>query len=432
MKNMLHLLTIGFIWLCTSCAWMVLGAVMTERTTGTEYDLEGSVGELWGRELRQAAPQVNFHWWDFEDRDVERTRDDGVKYTTTERVRVERSETVYPISTRIDVDLREDVRRKGLLWFPLYDVAFRGDYVYRHDDTRDGWITVHHTFPDANGFYDGFSLRVNGEEKGNDAVVAYGAATVSTAVVTGQEVPFTVSYGSRGSGTFVYDLVNGVGQVEDFDLSMSTDFEEIDFPAYTMSPTSKNQEGDGWALSWTFDRLVTGHGIGMVVPRPIQPGPLAASMTFSAPIPLALFTLWIVVLGLLRGVNLHPMNHFFLAGAFFAFHLLFGYTADHLPVEWAFGLSSVVSVFLVVSYLRIVAGSRFAVLQAGLAQTVYLVGFSLAHFWDGFTGLTVTVLGIGTLFALMQLTARINWNEVFAMRPVVRTASPEAAAGLIS
>ena len=64
------------------------------------------------------------------------------------------------------------------------------------------------------------------------------------------------------------------------------------------------------------------------------------------------------------------------------------------------------------SYLRLAVGPRFAFVEAGLAQLVYLVGFSLAHFWDGFTGLTVTVLGIVTLFALMQLTGRIRWSEV--------------------
>ena len=42
--------------------------------------------------------------------------------------------------------------------------------------------------------------------------------------------------------------------------------------------------------------------------------------------------------------------------------------------------------------LRLVVSARFAFVEAGLAQIVYLIGFSLAHFWDGFTGLTVTVL----------------------------------------
>jgi hypothetical protein len=76
----------------------------------------------------------------------------------------------------------------------------------------------------------------------------------------------------------------------------------------------------------------------------------------------------------------------------------------------------VVSVFLVVSYLRLAVGLRFAAVEAGLAQLVYLVLFSYAHFFQGFTGLIVTIGSILTLFALMQLTGRIRWSEVEAAR----------------
>ena len=69
------------------------------------------------------------------------------------------------------------------------------------------------------------------------------------------------------------------------------------------------------------------------------------------------------------------------------------------------------SVFLVVSYLRVLVSSRFAFVEAGLAQLVYLVGFALAHFAEGFTGLTVTVLAILTLFLLMQWSAKAERRE---------------------
>jgi hypothetical protein len=70
----------------------------------------------------------------------------------------------------------------------------------------------------------------------------------------------------------------------------------------------------------------------------------------------------------------------------------------------------------VVSYLRLVGGMRFALLEAGLAQLVFLVLFSYAFFFQGFTGLTVTVGAVLTLFVLMQLTGRVDWSEVFARR----------------
>jgi hypothetical protein len=81
-----------------------------------------------------------------------------------------------------------------------------------------------------------------------------------------------------------------------------------------------------------------------------------------------------------------------------------------------------VSVILVVSYMRIVAGNRFAFLETALAQIVYLIGFSYAFFFEGFTGLAVTIGVIITLFVVMQMTARINWSQKFQLNAATKTA----------
>jgi hypothetical protein len=57
---------------------------------------------------------------------------------------------------------------------------------------------------------------------------------------------------------------------------------------------------------------------------------------------------------------------------------------------------------------------RFAALEAGLAQSIYLVLFSYAFFFQGFTGLAITIGSILTLFVVMQATGRIRWEEKFA------------------
>jgi inner membrane protein involved in colicin E2 resistance len=113
------------------------------------------------------------------------------------------------------------------------------------------------------------------------------------------------------------------------------------------------------------------------------------------------------------------MNYFFLAAAFFAFHLLLAYLVDHISIHAAFALCSMVSIILVVSYMRLVVGNRFAFLEVALAQLVYLIGFSYAFFFEGFTGLSVTVGSIITLFVVMQMTARIDWAAKFQLNGVV-------------
>jgi len=80
-------------------------------------------------------------------------------------------------------------------------------------------------------------------------------------------------------------------------------------------------------------------------------------------------------------------------------------------------IASLVSIALVVSYLRLVVGPRFATIEAGGAQLIYLVLFSYAFFWKGFTGLSITIISIATLFVVMQATGRIRWSEKLAALP---------------
>ncbi|HEX2340066.1 MAG TPA: hypothetical protein VHI98_06255 [Vicinamibacterales bacterium] len=85
------------------------------------------------------------------------------------------------------------------------------------------------------------------------------------------------------------------------------------------------------------------------------------------------FTTVLVILGILNDEILHPMNYAFLSAVFFAFHLLLAYLVDHVNIHLSFVLASATSIFLVVTYLRIVAGTRFAIRRAGFAELVFLV-----------------------------------------------------------
>ena len=87
-------------------------------------------------------------------------------------------------------------------------------------------------------------------------------------------------------------------------------------------------------------------------------------------------------------------------------------------------ICAAVSVVLVVSYMRLVAGVRFSLSFVALAQAVYLVGFSYAFFWKGYTGLTVVVGAILTLFLLMQSTGRVKWHGVFGRAAATETPPP--------
>ena len=404
----LRLFAIGFIFFCTAIAWMVLGSTVTARSGEADGSLRAQVEQLWGGEHMQRAPVAAMVTHDVE-RAIPEFKDGKQVGTHNELVRrdLERRPIALKKSeVRAALDLEH--RRKGLLWFPTYGVGFEGHYRFENDTAELGDAEIAFAFPSAQGVYDGFVFKVNGKEAPAVTDLSRGA-TVRFELKPGQGVDVDVAYRSRGIGTWTYWFGDGVSQVRDFSLTLATNAADIDFPSGSISPSTRV----GNTLTWAFENLVTGQHIAVELPSRLNPGPVAARISFFAPVSLLFFFTVMVILGVVKQRNLHPMNYFFLAAGFFAFHLLLAYLVDVVDIFAAFGISAAVSVALVVSYLRIVMGQRAAWLQAAAAQGIFLVLFSCAFFVEGQTGLSIAVGATATLFVLMQLTARVKWADVF-------------------
>lgn len=410
----MRLLAVGFIFVCTAVGWFTLGATVVERTGASDAALGQEVSRLWGGRHQQVAPSVTMQRPRMFVREVEVKDERGRSV-----VRKVSEEVLDPVDlpldqSRIRVGIDLDPRRKGLLWYDTYAVTFHGSYRIHNPDDGPRRVVVTFKFPSAEGLYDDFAFRLGGQEAPSVTDLSQGV-TAPIVVPAHAETVVEVGYRSRGLGPWTYAFAaQGVSQVRDFQLDLDTNFRDVDFPAGSLSPTTHGPRDGGHSARWRFASLVTGQTVGMDPPDRLNPGPFASRVTFFAPVSLLFFFTVMVILGVLRGRSLHPMNYFFLAAAFFAFHLLLAYLVDHVDVHVAFAIASVVSIFLVVSYLRVVAGMRTALAEAGLAQLVFLVLFGYAFFFEGFTGLTVTVGAVLTLFVLMQMTARVDWNAVFA------------------
>ncbi len=411
-----RVLAIGFIYCCAAVAWFTLGASVVERTGEKDAQLATEVAQLWGGRHNQVAPDTWYEQPRAVTEKVQETTADG-KTVLRDVTRMVSDKVPLPLAaSRVEVALDLDQRKKGLLWYDTYGVTFSGEYRVHNDSLVARDAKVHFAFPSTEAIYDGFQLSVDGKDAPPVTDLSQGLVMDAT-IPPGGVAVVKVAYRSRGLGEWTYAFTpSGVAQVRDFHLGLRTNFGGIDFPAGTLSPTKRTPEGSGYRLSWDFESLVTGQRVGMDPPNRLNPGPLAARITFFAPVSLLFFFTVMVILGVLRGHSLHPMNYFFLSAAFFAFHLLIAYLVDHVSLHVAFALASAVSVFLVVSYLRVVAGMRSALLEAGLAQLVYLVLFSYAFFFEGYTGLAVTLGSVATLFVLMQATARVDWGVVLAKR----------------
>jgi inner membrane protein involved in colicin E2 resistance len=392
------------ILICTSIAWAILGGTIFSRTYNFDPALRNKVESSWGSPQRQIPPNATYTYL-VKSKSV--TKEDG---KTVEKITESEAYAPLPLeSSKVEVALDLEHRQKGLLWYSTYKSAFSGTYVFRNNTGQNQSISFIWSFPAEKALYDDLSMTLDGQPVAfvtDKSVISTEATMAPDASATLQ-----VSFRSQGLDSWQYSFGGDVAQVRDFSLVMTTNFRDIDFPENTLSPTEKHTLGNGWVLSWRYKNLVSGYNIAMAMPAKLQPGPLAGQISFFAPVSLLFFFFVVFIITTLRRIDLHPMNYFFLATAFFAFHLLLAYLVDHLSIHMAFVICSIVSIGLVVSYLRLVVGIQFAVREAGIAQLIYLVLFSYAFFFKGFTGLAVTVGAILTLFVVMQATGRLKWSE---------------------
>ncbi len=405
-----RIIAIAIIYLFTTVAWMVLGATIFSRTYSLDDRLNSKVASTWGSEHNQTPPSAFF----------EKTVTKEVKTVEDGKIVIrnvdEKTTSVLPLeSTDIKVDFDLEHRQKGLLWYSTYKVNFDGTYKFLNNTDGDK-ITFSFYFPSSNAIYADLVFAVN--DVAVNLTNQSNVATATAQVPAGQMATLKIAYRSQGLNNWHYNFGSDVTQVKDFALRMTTNFKDIDFPENTLSPAEKQEIAKGWEMLWSYKSLVSGFRIGMSMPEKLQPGPLAGQISFFAPVSLFFFFFLMFIITTLRNIEIHPMNYFFIATGFFAFHLLLAYLVDHMSIHMSFAASSVVSIFLVISYLRLVVGTQFAIREAALAQFVYLVLFSYAFFFKGFTGLSITIGSILTLFVVMQLTGRIRWEEKFATKMV--------------
>jgi hypothetical protein len=398
----LRFFAIIVIFAVVSVAWMILACTIQWRTAAFDKSLTEEVNARWGPAgLVQPAPYL--------------MTDTGGD--------VRRSGSILdPTASLVTADFVHEQRYMGLLWFSTYTVRFSGEYTVQAPGGAKG-LDAEFVFrlPD----------RVRAEEptvmldKKPYPVQAAGTSdnTLRVAIPGGGEPhAVSVTYGTRGRDRWEYSTGKEEGGriplVRGFSMTATTNFREIDYPKGSISPDKRAEETPGgMKAAWQYNNLRAAQRMGIEMPPAPEAGAVAARMSFFAPVSLLFFFTVLFTVTLLKNVPLHPMHYLFISAGFFAFHILLAYLVDKIPLDQAFWICAAVSVFLIVSYVRLVAGVKFAVAYVGLAQLVYLVGFSYAFLWKGNTGLTVVIGAIVTLFILMQATGRLNWNEVFSEPP---------------
>lgn len=385
----LHLLASLAIIGCTMVAWFILGMALTTRTSSSSDTMTREVSGVWNPALEQLHPEA---WFDTPNAPGGRA-------------------VLLPSSSSVAVDLTFVPKKRGLFWHPTYDVGFKADYVFTNPTRIPQTVYVSFPLPANAQGLERFEFRL-GEADGGGRSPTTGPDMATQAVVLPASASVTLhaGYQTRGTGSWIYRFNNNQ-RIAGFSLKMKTDFAEINYPVGTGSPKDGDRKlvGNSWSLAWNYPDVLAAKSIGMEMPKLLNAGPVASRIAFYAPVSLLFFVTIVMLIGALKGAPLHPMHVFFVCAGFFSFHLLFAYLVDLLPLLASFAIATVTSLVLVCGYLRAVGG-RTLFRVAVPAQVAYLVLFSLSFFFDGLTGITLTVCAVATLALLMMLTAKVDWR----------------------
>src|SRR5689334_18717524 len=178
------------IFVCTTIGWMILGATIENRTKRSDAGLGPRVASSWG------SPQVQTPPVAVSERTIAKQVRELVDGQNVSRT-VEETITV-PLAlerSRVRVGLDLEQRKKGLLWFPTYRVAFSGDYFFRNTTASED-ITLKLAFPAADAIYDDLTFIVDGKPIRTNAT--NGVVAADAQVPVGGVVRLQVGYRSQG------------------------------------------------------------------------------------------------------------------------------------------------------------------------------------------------------------------------------------------
>lgn len=402
-----HVFAIIGIYLVTAAGWGLLGSVTSFRTYGIGGDrLEDAVADVWGGPIVQQAPRL-----------VSRHDSDAGQADLS------------PSAQHIETVLVLEHRRKGLQWYPTYRCQFAATYRFTNDGHEPIMGVINAPLPDGDGTYRDFVATTDADTDADAGsapavTVTNGTVRAPVTVAPGETVTFTLAYTTNGLRTWTYAPTCGTGRAGDIEVVVRTNVSNIDFPEGSLAATEHgplNNVGDPddplalvYEARWQSGDLLTNRTFRIELPNRLNPGPLVTRIIFFAPVCLGFFYLVLGAITVVRGIPIHPMHYAFVAGGFFAFHLLLAYLVDVVWIHVAFPVCAAVSLFLVNTYLRGALGKTFPTWTSVAAMLFYLVLFSYSFFFEGSSGLAGAVTGVLTLAVLMYLTAGVDWHAFFA------------------
>ncbi|HON77390.1 MAG TPA: hypothetical protein PK544_02780 [Spirochaetota bacterium] len=402
-KKVLKYMVIGFFVTFFSIVSAVVGIRINSRHEGSYSKNLRSVQQIWGGRVNQSSPRFFITKQEPEEYEQEKTGRILTRMKTVIR------DTGFQ-GQHVLLDIKSNIREKGLLKFPGYNAVLKGTYTVKNNETVPGRFTFAFPLPDNSGNITDIAVTMNGKVFTEDTNFADGIHWTGI-LRPGEMKEFGITYKAQGVERYQYSFKAHNVEIKTLDVLLNTDFSDITIPDGAMVPSTRAQDTAVSRLQWKHENLVTGQNIAVEFNIPGNYGALAAKLFFYSPIAFILFIGLVLLFTISRNVSLHPMQYLFLLTGFFIFYLLGSYLMSYLHIIAAIFVSLFVSSGIMLYYVYLLKKDSVLIKAVALSAVIFQWLFSMAFFLPEHTGFIITVASIAAFIVLMKSTAEIDWEN---------------------
>lgn len=371
----------------------VISTQMTDRRSFANGALRQDVVERWGAPIHQSAPSVRY---------VE----SGTVFNSLQPL------AIGAQAVRVDAEM--NYRKRGLVYFSGFDFEFVGDYVVSNPEGHD--IEIVFVFPievARRGMLKDLAFTVNGEPEPLPLAEHADRLSWTGRLASGQSASFSIRFSGRGLDAFTYTLDPEM-PVRNLDLQIDIrGGDNFDYGPGVVPASHTELAQDEIHLTWSFASLESGFPFGVILPSERSFDTVLMTMTRRSWATFVLFFVAIVVLGLYFGRPMERFSSYLIGASYGFFFVLLPYLAAYMSFYAAYVLAVLLMGGLLVAYLNRMLGAGSS--RYGLAVVVgTLVLPTLAVVFQQHTGLMYSMLILGGLALLMQLSTQAGFRSVLA------------------
>ncbi|HXU75235.1 MAG TPA: hypothetical protein VN794_01645 [Methylomirabilota bacterium] len=242
------------------------------RVTQANYN---AVQTIWGAEQEQGELHMANFW---EEEVTERIEsEDLTKPAVLRKKTVRHDITANPfVSTRHDVTLTQNPRKKGSALYGGYETACRFFWRLKNPASRDLKSMLKFPLPASGSMYDDLTATLNGQDVLPQMQLKDSALILARDLAPNETLDLAITFKSRGMSLW-YLQVKEAREIRDFTLTLNLPDlprSRLNYPEGCMTPTSirPTPDNQGSLLTYRLDHAISNKGMGIALPTLPQPG----------------------------------------------------------------------------------------------------------------------------------------------------------------